>query len=174
MKNILITGLPGCGKTTMIRKLAEIFKEFNAAGFYTSEIVEDGARTGFMVASLFGDNKVFAHINLNSKYSVGRYRIDIKGFETLLDSIFYNEKKTGVYFVDEIGKMECQSKKFSKLIIDLLNANKPLIASISEKGIGLISDIKKRDDVKIVEINHENADQIVKMLTMQIRDLLLE
>lgn len=174
MKNILITGLPGCGKTTMIRKLAEIFKEFNAAGFYTSEIVEDSVRTGFMVASLFGDSKVFAHINLNSKHSVGKYHIDIKGFDTLLDSIFYNEKKTGVYFIDEIGKMECQSKKFSKLIIDLLNADKPLIVSISEKGIGLISDIKKRDDVRIVDINHENADQIVKMLTMQIRDLLLE
>ncbi|MBI5102725.1 MAG: AAA family ATPase [Nitrospirae bacterium] len=174
MKNILITGLPGCGKTTMIRKLAEIFKEFNAAGFYTTEIVEDNQRTGFLVGSLFGDTRVFAHVNLNSKHVAGKYRIDIKGFEALLDSVFFNEKKTGVYFIDEIGKMHCQSKKFSKLIVDLLDAEKPFIASISDKGTGLISDIKKRDDVMIVEIKHENADAILKMLTMKIRDLLLE
>ncbi|MHB8882355.1 MAG: nucleoside-triphosphatase [Thermodesulfovibrionales bacterium] len=174
MRNILITGLPGCGKTTMIRKLAEIFKEFNAVGFYTSEIVEDGARTGFMVANLFGDSKVFAHVNLNSKHTVGKYHVDIKGFETLLDSIFSNEKKTGIYFVDEIGKMECLSKKFEKLIISQLNSGKPLIASIPDKGVGLISEIKKRDDVRIVEINHDNADLMLKLLTMQIRDLLLE
>ena len=174
MKNILITGLPGSGKTTAIRKLSEIFKEFNATGFYTSEIMEGDIRTGFSVASLFGDSKVFAHTNLNSKYAVGKYHVDIKGFDALLDTVFAPEKKTGIYFVDEIGKMECLSKKFSKLIIELLNSNKPLVASIADKGPGLISEIKKRDDIKLVEVRHDNADLLIKMLTMEIRDLLLD
>jgi len=173
-KNILITGLPAAGKTTLIRKLSEIFKEFNATGFYTSEIVEAGVRTGFTVASLFGDSKVFAHVNLNSKHAVGKYKIDIKGFEGLLDTIFSPEKKTSIYFIDEIGKMECQSKKFNKLVTELLNADKPLIASVAEKGLNLISDVKKREDVKIVEVTHDNFDVLLKMLTMEIRDLLLD
>ncbi|MDA8083148.1 MAG: hypothetical protein M0024_05775, partial [Nitrospiraceae bacterium] len=87
--------------------------------------------------------------------------------------VFAPEKKTGIYFVDEIGKMECLSKKFSKLIIELLNSNKPLVATIADKGTGLISDIKKRDDIKLVEVRHDNADLLIKMLTMEIRDLLL-
>lgn len=174
MKNILITGLPGIGKTTLTKKLSEIFKEFNPAGFYTSEITEEGVRTGFLIASLYGDSRIFSHIDLKSKYSVGKYHIDIKGFENLLENIFSRDKKTGLFFIDEIGKMECQSKKFCRLITELLNSEKPVVATVAEKGAGLINDIKKRDDVKLFEITSNNRDLKLKELTMEIRDLLLE
>jgi hypothetical protein len=49
-----------------------------------------------------------------------------------------------------------------------------VIASISEKGIGIIQEIKKRDDIKLYEITPNNRDQKLKELTMEIRDLLLE
>ena len=174
MKNIIITGLPGVGKTTLIKKLAEIFKEFNPAGFYTSEITEEGIRVGFFVTSLHGDSKIFSHVNIKSKYSVGKYRIDMKGFEALLNTIFSRDKKTGFFLVDEIGKMECQSRKFCKLIQDLLDSEKPVIASISDKGTGIISEIKKREDIILYEITPANRDLKLKDLTMEIRDLLLE
>lgn len=174
MNNILITGIPGIGKTTLIRKISEIFKEFNPAGFYISEIIEDGVRTGFELVSLYGDSRVLSHINLKTKYIVGKYKVDIKGFENMLDNIFSREKKTGLYIIDEIGKIECKSKKFSKLIIDLLNSDKPVVASISDKGTGLIHDIKKRNDIKLFEITPHNHELLLKELTMEIRDLLLE
>jgi|SRR3990172_12343124 len=174
MKNILITGLPGCGKTTMIRKLSEIFKEFNPTGFYTSDIIEAGIRTGVLITNLYGDSRIFSHLDLKSKYSVGKYPVDIKGFESLIETIFSKDKKTGLFFIDEIGKMECLSKKFCKLVSELLDAEKPLIASIPDKGTGFISEIKKREDIRIVEINPHNRDLKLKELTMEIRDLLLE
>ncbi|MBI5641294.1 MAG: hypothetical protein HZA17_12805 [Nitrospirae bacterium] len=174
MKNILITGLSGSGKTTLIRKLSEIFKEFNPAGFYTSEIVEDGIRVGTYVASLYGDSRVLAHLNLKSNYTMGKFHIDIKGFDTLLDTLFAKDRKTGLFLIDEIGKMETQSKKFCKLIIELLNSDKPVVASITDKGTGIIADIKKRSDVRLCEITPHNVDLKLKALTMEIRDLLLE
>lgn len=174
MKNILITGPTGIGKTTLIRRLSEIFKEFNPAGFYTTEITEDGNIAGYAITNLFGDSKLLAHTALKSKYYSGKYHIDIKGFETLLETIFSRDKKTGLYFIDEIGKIECQSKKFCKLITELLGADKPMIATISEKGSGLIQEVKKRDDIKIYEITESNSEQKLKELTMEIRDLLLE
>lgn len=36
--SILITGLPGVGKTTLIRELAKRVAEHNPAGFYSEEI----------------------------------------------------------------------------------------------------------------------------------------
>ena len=81
MNNILITGRPGIGKTTLVKKLCEIFKEFNPAGFYTSEIIEEGVRTGFELISLYGDTTVLSHVNLKTKYVVGKYKVDIKGFK---------------------------------------------------------------------------------------------
>lgn len=174
MKNILITGLPGVGKTTLIVKLSEIFKEFNPAGFYTTEIIEDGVRTGFELVSLYGDNKTLAHINIKSKYSVGKYKVDLKSFEDFLENIFSREKKTGLYIIDEIGKMECMSKKFLKLALSLLGSDKPVVASIMDKGTGIISAIKKRDDITLIDITHSNREMKLKELTMAVRDILIE
>jgi nucleoside-triphosphatase len=174
MNNILITGLPGVGKTTLMKKLCVIFKEFNPSGFFTSEILENNEITGVVIENLNGDGRILAHINLKSKHSLGKYKIDMKGFEDFLQNILQKEKKTGLYFIDEIGKIECESKKFSKLIVELLNADKPLIATIPEKGTGLISEIKKRDDVRLFELTPHNQEHKLKELTMIIRDLLLE
>jgi nucleoside-triphosphatase len=53
-KNLLITGLPGVGKTTLIKKLYEGLKDFRPVGFYTEEIREGGERKGFQLISLEG------------------------------------------------------------------------------------------------------------------------
>lgn len=173
-KNLLLTGPPGSGKSALIRRLSDVFKEFNPAGFYVTEIKDNDQVTGFIISTLNGDSKLLAHINMKSKYTVGKYHVDIKGFELFLDTLFPREKKTGLFFVDEIGKFECLSKKFSKLIIELLDSEKPVIASIAEKGTGIISDIKKRSDVSIIEVSPYNIDLKLKELTMDLRDLLLE
>lgn len=174
MKNILITGQPGVGKTELLKKLSIIFKEFNPAGFFTSAIIENGERVGLEIENLNGDIMTFAHISMKSKHSMGKFKIDIKGFEDFLQQVMLKEKKTGLYFIDEICKAECESKKFSKLIVELLNSDKPLVATIPDKGTGLISEIKKRDDVRLFELTPNNQEQKLKELTMVIRDLLLE
>jgi nucleoside-triphosphatase len=169
-----LTGAPGTGKTSLIKKLSEIFKEFNPAGFYTAEVVENGAKSGILVFNLHGDGRVLASTNLKSRYVLGRYRIDVKSFDSLLDDVFSTEKKTGLYFVDGIDKVECQSRKFSKLIIELLDSDKPVVASIADKGTGIIGEIKKRDDVKLLDVTPETRELRLKEITLGLRDLLLE
>jgi nucleoside-triphosphatase len=173
-KNILITGPTGSGKTTLIRKLSEVFKEFNPAGFYTGEIVDGGVQTGTFVTPFFSDSRVFSHVTLKSKYSVGRFRVDVKGFDGMLEGIFSKDRKIGLYLIDEVAKMECLSKKFCRYMLEFLDSEKPFVASIAEKGTGFISEIRKRSDVELREITLEGQDLVLKGLTMEIRDLLLE
>ena len=51
---LLITGTPGIGKTTVIRRAADKLKSERIRGFYTEEIREDGERCGFRLVSFNG------------------------------------------------------------------------------------------------------------------------
>ena len=44
---LLLTGVPGIGKTTVIRRAADRLKGRRLGGFYTEEIREQGDRRGF-------------------------------------------------------------------------------------------------------------------------------
>jgi len=161
-KNILITGLPGVGKTTLIKKLSDEFKDLHPAGFYTSEIREEGIRKGFELVSLEGRRGVLSHIDVKSPYRVGRYKVDIKSFEDFLGAISFFDDSTDLVIIDEIGKMECFSDQFKKLIKELLDSEKWVIATIALKGSGLIAEIKKRQDVRLFEITQRNRDSLLR------------
>ena len=50
-ENILVTGLPGCGKSTMIEKAMEKIPR-PMTGFFTREIMEKGRLQGFKRAQI--------------------------------------------------------------------------------------------------------------------------
>ena len=161
-KNILITGTPGIGKTTLIKKLSEALKDLHPVGFYTSEIREKGIRKGFELISLNGKKRPLSHTEIKSPYRVGKYRVDIKGFEEFLASITFLESASKLIIIDEIGKMECFSEKFKTIIKEILNSEKLVIATISLKDNGFISEIKRRSDVMQFEINKDNRESLSK------------
>ncbi|MFH1703250.1 MAG: NTPase [Nitrospirota bacterium] len=160
-KNILLTGLPGIGKTTLIRRLSEELKNLHPAGFYTEEIREEGVRKGFELISLDGKKGLLSHVEIKSPYRVGKYKVDVKGFEGFLDSIAFFTPETKFIIIDEIGKMECLSPEFKRLIKEILNSEKMIIATIAFKGSGLIEEIKKRDDIRLFEITEKNRDYLL-------------
>ena len=89
MKNLLITGLPGVGKTTLMTKLHEALKDFHPVGFCTAEIRQEGIRKGFELVDLEGKGGVLSHIETLSPYRVSRYKVDVDGFGDFLDGISF-------------------------------------------------------------------------------------
>jgi len=171
-KNILITGLPGIGKTTLIRRLSEGLKNNHPAGFYTAEIREKGVRKGFELTSLDGRKGLLSSVDIKSPFRVRKYKVDIRGFEEFLKSIPFLDDKTGLVIIDEIGKMECLSDSFRRLIKKLLDSEKPVIATIALKGGGITEAIKERDDVELFEITHENRDSISSEILDKVRAIM--
>jgi len=155
-KNILITGLPGVGKTTLIKKLSKALKDFHPVGFYTEEIREGSKRKGFELISLEGKRGLLSHVDTQSPHRVGRYSVEVKGFEDFLEVIPFFNPSIHLIIIDEIGKMECFSEKFKKLLGKILDSEKSVIATITLMGSGLIAEIKGRKDVKIFEVTKKN------------------
>jgi nucleoside-triphosphatase len=159
--NILITGLPGVGKTTLIKNIVEALKDLRPVGFYTAEIREGGIRKGFELISLDGRKGLFSHTDIQSPHRVGKYKVDVKGFEAFLGSIPLLKPSTRLVIIDEIGKMECFSERFKECLIECLNSEKWVIATIALKGSGIIEEIKKRKDVKLFEITQGNRNSLL-------------
>jgi len=167
-KNLLITGLPGVGKTTLIRKLYEALKDFHPVGFYTTEIREKGMRRGFELVNIEGKRGVLSHVDIKSRYRVGRYKVDVSGFEDFLDGISFFDPSSNMMMVDEIGKMECLSDKFEKILKKILDSEKWVIATIALKGSGLIAGVKQRQDIKLFEITLSNRDVLFSEILKEI------
>jgi nucleoside-triphosphatase len=170
-KNILLTGLPGVGKTTFIKKLSEKLSSIKPVGFYTEEIRERGIRRGFDLMSLDGRRGLLSHVGIESPYRVGKYRVDVKGFEDFLESIAFLAPATSLIIIDEIGKMECLSPKFRRLIKEILDSEKMLITTIAFKGGGFIEEIKKRDDVRLFEITQKNRDSLLEEILLYVQKI---
>lgn len=172
-KNILITGLPGSGKTTLIMKLADELREYGPVGFATGEIRLQGTRTGFRITSL--DQRrtgILAHVEITGPHRVGKYGVDLGGFEAFLDSLHLLEPSPRLVIIDEIGKMECLSAKFRGVITSLLTSNAAVIATIAMKGEGFIDEVKSRPGTILYELTQRNRDTLLQDIAGLVRSLI--
>lgn len=159
-KNILFTGSPGCGKTTLIESIIQRLQR-PARGFFTRELRECGRRTGFSISTLDGREGLLAHINVQSLFRVGKYGVNIDDINRIVVPSITPKTPDEVVIIDEIGKMECFSSLFRATLITVLDLNNMVIGSISFKGNRFIEGIKLRPDVSIVQVTQHNRDKLV-------------
>jgi nucleoside-triphosphatase len=171
---IMITGLPGCGKTTLIQKLAQRLADFRPVGFYTEEIRRGRVRTGFALRSFDGREGVLASVDFPGKQRVGKYGVDVAGFETFLEAIHFDRPDPGLIMIDEIGRMECLSRKFQGMMKEVLDSDRTLIATIALHGGGVIAEIKSRKDVRICTLTVQNRDRMVETILAGVHNPLVQ
>ncbi len=159
---ILLTGLPGCGKTTAVMQIIESLKCEKAAGFYTQEIRQNDIRKGFRWTRLDGATGVFAHVDIKGTFKVGKYGVDVAGFEKSVVPVLDIERNCAELFViDEIGRMECLSKKFVAAIRQLFASEKSVLATVAQKGTGLISEVKSYPTVRLFNLTRQGFDETI-------------
>src|SRR5207245_11078155 len=129
MKNrvLLITGVPGVGKTTVMRRVKGLLAGRRMRGFLTDEIrSERGERLGFQIETLDGQAARLAGVGLRSPNQVGRYGVDLDALDAVAVPALAPEEGA-VYLIDEIGKMECLSGAFTDAVARLLDSTCPVI-----------------------------------------------
>lgn len=169
IKNFLLTGWPGVGKTTVIKKILDLLP-LSAGGFFTGEIRERGERKGFKITTLDGKEGILAHIDIKSPYRVSRYGVDIKALESLaVPAILKVIEKKDLVVIDEIGVMEMISGKFKEAVLAALDSPKIVLATITEKPHPFADKIKQREDVGLIKITQGNREEVVSKIVKQIR-----
>ncbi|RJP75376.1 MAG: NTPase [Candidatus Abyssobacteria bacterium SURF_17] len=161
---ILLTGVPGIGKTTVATKVAESLGQA-AGGFYTEETREGGKRTGFDIITLDGQRATLSRVNKKSKYRVGKYGVDVESIERVaVPAIQQAITERKAVIIDEIGKMELFSEKFRELVTNAFNAPNPVLAVIMLKSHPFADFIKQRPDTKTLEVTPSNRDSLAHQI----------
>ena len=164
LKNILLTGEPGVGKTTVIQNiLAEL--TVAAGGFFTQEIKTGKTRKGFELITLDGNQAVLAHSSQKSTYKVGKYGVDLNVLnDVAVPSLKQALASKELIIIDEIGKMECFSMEFRDMVTRCLDSDKPVLGSIQNFASPFINTITNRDDIVRITVTLDNRNQLVEKI----------
>lgn len=168
-KNILITGYPKTGKTTLIKALIENCSK-TLAGFYTEEIMNTkGIRVGFRIITLSSEEPgVLAHTKIKTGWKVGKYFVDVNEFERIILPELSLE--ADMIVIDEIGKMELFSENFKEKLVECLDKGN-VVATITMKGGGkFVKEIKNREDSELYYITEKNRNKISKIIQAKLCD----
>ncbi|MGD0355647.1 MAG: nucleoside-triphosphatase [Dehalococcoidia bacterium] len=157
----LLTGMPGTGKTSIIRQ-AITQSQCDAGGFFTQEIRSVGIREGFSIVTLSGKEAIFAHITIDSPFRVGKYGIDISALDgTGVEAIYDAIEHHNVVVIDEIGKMELFSPRFIKAVQDALASTKKVLGTITLRPHPLADSIRENQNIRVAELTRNNQKYVL-------------
>jgi len=160
-KNLILSGRPGVGKTTLIRAVLERLRA-PARGFYTAELRSVGRREGFALNVLGQPPGILARVDIRSPHRVGRYGVDVGNFErTAVAEIEAAVREGCLAVIDEIGKMELFSDRFREAVWLALDSASPVLATLMRKHTPFTDRIRSRPDVTLFEVTEKNRDALV-------------
>lgn len=159
-KALLLSGTPGCGKTTLIRHLVAQLS-VPAAGFYTQELRQEGRRLGFEIVTLEGRRALLAHVEIKSRVHVGKYGVDLDSLEQVGVSAVQQALARGcLAVIDEIGPMEIASPMFRHVVEEVLDSPIPLLGTIHYRGGEFIHRIKAHPKTHLILVTPENRSTL--------------
>jgi nucleoside-triphosphatase len=168
-KKILLTGRPGCGKTTLVQRIVNDLA-LPAGGFYTKEIRERGVRVGFKLITLDGKEGIFANINFKTSERVGKYGLDLAKLETVGVAAVREAVRTRkLVVIDEIGPMELRSAIFRDVISEAFETTVSILATITARPFPFTNAIKKRPDVRVVDVRPNNRERLFVEMSDQFK-----
>ena len=174
----LVTGQPGCGKTTLVKALLDgVLRKvpgLRVSGFYTDEVLKGGSRCGFDVVTVGGDRGVLSRKGgPASQPRTGAYSVDVGAFEALaLPSIAPNGQD--VVVIDEIGRMELHSARFRDAVQALLRSGVRVVGAITAPIYGhrvpFCDEVARCENVEVLRIKKSNRDATTARLRQQLEN----
>lgn len=172
---MLVTGPPGCGKTTVLLKLYKLLGDrgYVVGGIISPEMRREGIREGFEIVDLLGRRGILAHISLATSGApmISRYGVDLRDLDEISREAF--SRDADVFIVDEIGPMELKSNVFASEVWRKLDSETPVAAAVHFRtSAGFIARVKDRSDTRLVVVTAKNRDRLPDLMCQQIVEAL--
>lgn len=166
---ILLTGKPGIGKSTILKKVAGDLK-MPKYGIVAEEIRNsEGQRVGFESVAFDGRSCVFAHkLAFRTEFAVGGYFVDINAISDFVVPELRKglNKHNSIILIDEIGRMQSFSFKFLKTLRNLFVNKSNLLATIVLEDEPWSIEFKKYPGAILIEVNEENREYLADILNI--------
>jgi len=174
---ILVTGKPGIGKTSILRRTVKELKsrKYTVGGMICREVREGGVRVGFEIMDLStGQRGWLAHVNQPTGPRIGKYHVnltdlDVIGVGAILDAL----QNADILAIDEIGPMELSSTAFSNALVKAVESSKPILGTI-HYGLknSIINSIKNREGTEILKVTYKNRENLHNLIINKIGEYL--
>ncbi|WP_456434462.1 dTMP kinase [Thermosulfuriphilus sp.] len=130
LSRVFLVGPPCSGKTTAIKAFLQAYTA-RVWGFYTEEVRGSKGRLGFDIVTLDGQRFPLARRGAPGP-KVGAYGVNIEALEAVVVPLLRGAPEGVLLVVDEIGKMELKSQAFAEAIEAILEAQRPLLATLGK------------------------------------------
>lgn len=162
---ILVTGEPGCGKTSVVSKLAEKYRPF-AAGVVAKSVMNGRERIGFDVEPLdrFIPRMPLARVGLASPLQVGKYGVALEAVDGLIVPILQKNIRSGTLVViDEVARMQLASDAFQRVVWEIVSRPELMVlATVHHHNHPFSNALLMRADAQIFEVVAGNYQKVFR------------
>ncbi len=170
---VFLTGNPGCGKTTVIRRVCDILVNNGTkpGGMVSEEIRKGGVRVGFSLEDLMThETGVLARVDERDGPRVGKYHVNLQDLQHVgAVAIRRAMVEADVVIVDELGPMELHSIPFILAVERALECPKRFVGTIHKRATHqLVTAIRSNPTHHMSEVTLDNREQMSNRIVEQL------
>jgi len=163
-KHIVICGRRHVGKTTLVNHLMEQIR-VPVYGFQTSTVLEDADGTHHIY--MYPAGQVDGHMeeaNHIGDCDTRNRTVNPSVFDSLGVELIKAARPGGIIVMDEIGFMETGSQRFCDAVLEALDGEIPVLATVKDTELGaeFLDKVRQHPRAELIMMTAENREETAR------------